>query len=162
MSTAFAQPDREQDDHPDLHEAGRGQHGEDGREDHHHDLDREQRLPLGEHVGEDPGEQAEDHHRQELRGGDHAQPQRIAVGDRQHQPGLRDLLHPRPDQRDGLATEEEPVIAVAECRQRFGTDEAAWSEGRWTGHGRGSVPGCCPPPGCGSGPPSRLARCSSR
>ena len=37
------------------------------------------------------------------------------------EPGLGDLLHPGPDQRDRLAGEEQPVVAVAEgaaCRAR--------------------------------------------
>ena len=48
----------QQHDHPDLHEAGGRQDREDRREDHHHDLDREQRLALGQDVGEDAREQA--------------------------------------------------------------------------------------------------------
>ena len=41
------------------------------------------------------------------------EPQRI-VGQLEDEPGLGDLLHPRPDERDELADEEQPVVAVAE------------------------------------------------
>ena len=48
-------------------------------QDHHHRLDREQGLALGQDVGEDAGEQPEDHDREELRGGDDAEPERVAA-----------------------------------------------------------------------------------
>ena len=41
------------------------------------------------------------------------EPERVA-GQLQHEPRLGDRLHPRPDQGDPLAGEEEPVVAVAE------------------------------------------------
>ena len=71
-----AEQDREQHDVPDLHEIRGRQEGQDRREHHHHDLGREEGLPLGQDVGEDAGEQAQDHDRQELRGGHDTQPQR--------------------------------------------------------------------------------------
>ena len=147
-------------------ETGGREEGQDRREHHHHDLGRDEGLPLGQDVGEDAGEQAKDHDRQELRGGHDAQPQGIAAGDRQHEPRLRDLLHPRADERDRLAGEEEPVVSVAERGHRLRAHDVARRQGGRAGHRRdpraGRGPGCGPPPGCGSGPPSRLARCSSR
>ena len=60
------------------------------------------------------GEQAQDHDRQELRGGHDAQPQRVAAADRQDEPCLGDLLHPGADERDGLPAEEQPKVAMPE------------------------------------------------
>ena len=40
-----------------------------------------QRLALRQDVGEDAGEQAQDHDRQELGGGHDAEPQRVAAGE---------------------------------------------------------------------------------
>ena len=44
---------------------------------------------------------------------DETEPERI-VGQLKDEPALGDLLHPRPDERDRLAGEEQPVVAVAE------------------------------------------------
>ena len=104
------------DDHPDLDDAGQREHGEDRGENHHHRLHDEDRLAFRQCVREDAAEQPEDHHRDELGGGDHAEPQRI-VGELENQPGLGNLLHPGPDQRDELAAEEQLVVAVAEGAQ---------------------------------------------
>ena len=52
-------------------------------------------------------------HRPELGDRDKPEPQRI-VRQLEDEPRLGDLLHPRPDERDQLAGEEEPVVAVAE------------------------------------------------
>ena len=118
MSIALAVPrqQRQDDDHPDLDDTGQREHGEDRGEHHHHGLHDEDRLALRQDVGEHAAEQAEDHHREELRGSDHAQPERV-VGELEDEPGLGDLLHPRPDQRDELAAEEQLVVAVAEGAQ---------------------------------------------
>ena len=111
-----AEEQRQDDDHPDLDDTGQREHGEDRGEHHHHGLHDEDRLALRQDVGEHAAEQSEDHHREELRGSDHAQPERI-VGELEDEPGLGDLLHPRPDQRDELAAEEQLVVAVAEGAQ---------------------------------------------
>ena len=47
---------------------------------------------------------------------DDAQPDRV-VGQRQDEPRLGHLLHPRADERDRLAGEEQPVVAMAEGAQ---------------------------------------------
>ena len=99
-------------DHPDLDDAGDDEHGEDRGEDHHRDLGRDQDPALGQGVRGDAGEQAEDHDRDELGGRDDAEPDRI-VGQLEDEPRLGDLLHPGPDQRDRLAGEEQPVVAMA-------------------------------------------------
>ena len=72
---------------------------------------------------------------QELRGRDHPEPEDVA-GELQDEPRLGDLLHPRPDEADGLATEEEPVVAMTE-----GADPAALgqSDAATTGHGQRAV-----------------------
>ena len=64
-------------------------------------------------VGNDAAEQAQDQHRRELGGGYEAQRDRV-VGELEDQPALRDALHPRADQRDQHAREEESEVAVAE------------------------------------------------
>ena len=111
-----AEEQRQDDDHPDLDDAGQREHGEDRGEDHHHGLHDEDRLALRQRVREHAAEQPEDHHGDELRGGDHAEPERI-VGELEDEPGLGNLLHPGPDQRDELAAEEQLVVAVAEGAQ---------------------------------------------
>ena len=73
----------------------------------------DQDAALRQGVGGDPGEQAEDHDRDELGGRHDPEPDRI-VGQLQHEPGLGDLLHPGPDERDRLTDEEQPVVAMAE------------------------------------------------
>ena len=92
------------------------QDGKDRREDHHAGLGPEQDATLRQGVRQDAGEQAEDHDRDELGGRHDAQPDRV-VGQLEDEPGLRDLLHPGPDERDRLAGEEQPVVAVAEGAQ---------------------------------------------
>ncbi len=110
-----AQPDGQQVDHPDLHQVGHHQDAQRQGEDERHDLGHDERLTLGQGVGDDAAEEAEDEHRQELAGGHDAQRERV-VGQRQHQPALGDRLHPGADQRDQLAGEEEPEVAVCERR----------------------------------------------
>ena len=68
---------------------------------------------LGSVSARTPGEQPEDHDRDELGGGDDPEPDRI-VRQLEDEPGLGDLLHPRADERDRLAAEEQPVVAMAE------------------------------------------------
>ena len=80
---------------------------------HHHDLDGDQGRALRERVGEHAREQPEHHDRDELGGRDHPEPERV-VGQLEDEPGLGDLLHPGADQRDRLAAEEQPVVAMAE------------------------------------------------
>ena len=77
------------------------------------DLGRDERLPLRQGVGDEAAEQAEDDHGRELGGGDAAEHERV-VGQLQDQPGLGDGLHPRADQRESLADEEQPVVAMPE------------------------------------------------
>ena len=111
-----AEEQRQDDDHPDLDDTGQREHGEDGGEDHHHGLHDEDRLALRQRIREDAAEQPEDQHGDELRGSDHAEPEHV-VGELEDEPGLGNLLHPRPDQRDELAAEEQLVVAVAEGAQ---------------------------------------------
>ena len=52
------------------------------------------------------------------------------------QPRLRHLLHPRPDQRDQLAAEEEPEVAVTECAEGLVTCSRRGRAMRAPGHCR--------------------------
>ena len=133
MSTAFdeAEADREDEDVPDLDDAGPGQAGQDQREDHQNGLGPDDRRPLRQHVGDDAADEAEHEDRRELDRGDHTEPERI-VGQQQHQPRLRDGLHPGADERDHLAEPEEPEVAMAE---RAAPAELAGSESVTSGSG---------------------------
>ena len=120
MSTALTVPMHEgqHDEERDRREPGDRDDGEGDRQAHLDRLGRQQRLALGQVVGEDAGEQAEHEDRDELGGRDDAQPQRV-VGQQQDQPGLGDRCIQVPIRRDRLAAEEQPVVAVTErasCR----------------------------------------------
>src|SRR5207248_4031492 len=67
-----------------------------------------------EPVGEDAGEQAEEHVRRELREGHHADVER-RVRELEDEPAERDPLHPRARLGDDLTAEEEAVVPVAEA-----------------------------------------------
>ena len=154
MSTALAtaEQDGQDQDHPDLDEVRDRQHGQDDGERHHHDLGRDEGLALREGIRGDAGEQAQDHDRDELGGGDDAEPDRVA-GQLQDEPRLGDLLHPRPDEGHGLAAEEDPVVAVLERHRAAGPRGPVHREGVAPDHGWRS--------GWADGPPSTSARCWS-
>jgi hypothetical protein len=88
----------------------------------------DERAPLGQHVGDDAAEQPEGEDRQELGGGSHAKRERI-VRQLEHQPPLRDLLHPRPDQRHELPEPEQPEVADAE---RLDAARPSGARSEWT------------------------------
>ena len=73
-------------------------------------------VRLGSASASDAAEQPQDQHRQELRGGDHAQRHRI-VGQLQHQPALGDRCIQVPDERHQLPGLEQPEVAVTRRRQ---------------------------------------------
>ena len=58
---------------------------------------------LGRTSASTPANRPEEEDGQELGGRHDAQPERVAVGQLEDEPGLGDLLHPGADQRDGLA-----------------------------------------------------------
>jgi len=62
-------------------------------------------------------ERSEEQRRDLSREADEAEEQR-GVREPVDEPRLRDLLHPGPDQRDELAGEEEPEVAVPERAER--------------------------------------------
>src|SRR5205814_9453717 len=64
-------------------------------------------------VGERAREERQHEHRRELQRAHEPETER-GVGQLEHQPRLRDRLHPRPDERDELAREEEAEIAMTE------------------------------------------------
>ena len=99
----------QQHDHPDLDDVRDDERSQHEGKHHHHRLDGDEDAPLRQRVGSDPGEEPEHHDRQELRGCDDAQPDRVA-GELQDEPGLGDLLHPGPDERYKLSGEEEPSV----------------------------------------------------
>ena len=97
---------------------GEDEDGEHGREEHRGRLRRDHESPVVDPVGEDAGEEAEDGE------GDEAAERERADRDRRvrqldDEPGERDVLHPRPADRDHLAGEEEAVVAVPpQARER--------------------------------------------
>ncbi|MFN8629172.1 MAG: hypothetical protein U0838_02285 [Chloroflexota bacterium] len=129
-----AQEQRKREDVPHLHDAGLRERKQDEREHHLGELRRDEGLPLGQRVGHDPAEQAEDHHRQELRGRQQPEHERVAR-ELEHQPRLGDRLHPRAHERDALAAEEEPVVPMGEGARAVPEREA-----------RGHRPGSGAPP----------------
>ena len=126
MSTALAQPSRSARTMiiGTVTSSVDGQDREDDREGHHHGLDDDQGRALGQGVREHAREQPEDHDRDELGGGHDPEPERV-VGQLEDQPGLGDLLHPGADERDRLAAEEQPVVAMAEGGDAAGAHHRA-------------------------------------
>jgi MFS family permease len=89
-----------------------------GREDHLRRLRQDHRLPVVEPVGDHAGEEREERERAEAGDREHRDRER-RVGQREHQPVHGDVLHPGAADRDDLAREEEPVVAVAaQARER--------------------------------------------
>ena len=129
--------DRQREHHPHLHDIGEHDEPQRDREDRGHRLrDEQHRAPV---VAVDDGAapQAEQQHRQEAereRGADGG----AAVGQRQDEPGLGHVLHPRPGVRDELAREEQPVVVRVE-RAEGASDRSAYRGHGWTeGTGRPS------------------------
>ena len=117
MSTALAQPSRkrEHQDVPDLDEPVAISAARASASSICDDLGRDQGPALREVVGDHAAEQAEHQHRRESAHGHETERERI-VGELEDEPALGDGLHPRADERDQLAEEEQPVVAVAERR----------------------------------------------
>jgi len=63
----------------------------------------------------------EEKHRKRLQGQDEAD-RGGRMGDREHQPGLSDGLHPRPDEGCALSKEESPEVWNCECGECSATD----------------------------------------
>ena len=88
------------------------------REGHRDALRRDHELAVVDPVRDDAGDEAEDREGDEAAERERADRQR-RVGQLDHEPGERDVLHPGAADRDHLAGEEEPVVAVpAEARER--------------------------------------------
>ena len=150
------------EDHPDLDDVGEDEDGQDRGEDHHRGLGRDQDASLGQRIGGDPGEQAEDDDRDELGGGHDAEPDRV-VGQLEDEPRLGDLLHPGADQRDRLAAEEQPVVAVLERAHRLRFHQASRVERGAVDHDRPRVLGSASPsPAPGAWPGRRRVRPDGR
>ncbi len=93
------------------------QHRQERRRDHRGRLCRHHEPARVEPVGEDAGKEAEDAERQELAEDEDADRDRRA-GQLEHEPRHRDVLHPRSRDRDRLADEEQPVVAMPEAGER--------------------------------------------
>ena len=109
-------------DHPNLDDAGED-HSRERRRDHHPDRLRDDDRPPGvEPVDDHAGHQPENAERHELTGREQSDRER-RMGEREHQPGLRDLVDPGAALRDGLAEEVEPVVPMhAEAGERAPVD----------------------------------------
>ena len=80
-------------------------------------------------IGDDAADQRQQQDRQLADEGVEAEPERRAA-DRQHQPVLRDLLHPRARRRQHVAAPEQAEVAGGERRGESG-EAAARRRGRW-------------------------------
>jgi hypothetical protein len=96
--------------------------GEDPREQPGQRLGDVQHPPPVHPVHEHAAERAEHEHRQEPGRAGEAE-LGPAVGQVEHDEGLRDGLHPGPGDRDQLAEEEQPVVALPQ-----GRDHLSWAE----------------------------------
>ena len=85
--------------------------------DHRGRLRRHHEPSRVEAVGEDAGKEAEHAEREELAEDEDADRDR-RPGQLEHEPRHRDVLHPRSRDRDRLADEEEPVVAMPEAGER--------------------------------------------
>src|SRR5262249_59078973 len=72
-----------------------------------------ERPALAATVADRAGHEREEQYRPELERADHSEPER-RVRQLEHEPGLADTLHPGADQRDELAGDEQPEVAVGE------------------------------------------------
>ena len=108
-----AEPDGQQVDHPDLDGAGHHEQPQGQRQAERHELGHDERLALGQRIGDEAAEEPEGEDGQELAGRGYAERERI-VGQLQDEPALGNGLHPGAHQRDELAGEEEAEVAVPE------------------------------------------------
>ena len=94
-------------------------------DDTRHDRLRDrQQDPLREAVGQHAGERRDEQERQELQAGGEAEPDAAGAEVGDHEPVLRDPLHPGAGVRDQRGDEEEPVVVDRERAER-GTHQAA-------------------------------------
>ncbi len=101
----------------DFDDAGPGQSREHERADHQQRLRADYQAAAIDVIDHHAGEQCDQHDRHEARKRDDAEHQR-RIRKLQHQPRLRDHLHPGADQRDQLSDEEEPEIAMPQRAER--------------------------------------------
>ena len=111
------QEQRERDQVRDGHDAEERDHRERRRLQHQQRLRQEQRAPPVDAIHHHAGERAEEQHPGIAGERDDAQQERGA-GEPPREPAHRDLLRPGPDQREPLADEEQPVVAVPERAER--------------------------------------------
>ena len=118
---------------PWLDVAEQRQQRQERRRDHRGRLRRHHEPARVEPVGEDAGKEAEHAERQELAEDEDADRDRRS-GQLEHEPRHRDVLHPRSRDRDRLADEEQPVVAMPEAGER-----APVQAQERRGHGRASM-----------------------
>ena len=99
----------DQVDVPDLCRSGQREESQQGRQGCGSRLGDHQQGALGVAVGEQPTDQAEDQHRQELQGDGYAD-RGDTPAQLQDQPVLRDPLHPQSGGRNRLRAEVEPIV----------------------------------------------------
>ena len=112
-----ARDERQREDVPDLDDVQIHQHGERGRGRHLDVLRREQRLAPVVAIGEHAADEREEDDRELLQERVEAQVKRRS-GQRQHEPVLRDDLHPGADRRAARPNPLDPEIPIGEGRQR--------------------------------------------
>ena len=107
---------------PEHDRARQREHGQRGRGERQQRLRHEQQAADVEAVDHRADEEAEERHGQELRERERSDGERRA-GQLEHEPVGGDLLHPRADERHGVADEVEPEVAVvAQARERPSAD----------------------------------------
>ena len=114
-----AQERGQQEDVPHLHVPGECQTGQDERQKHGRGLGRDQDAVAIVAVGDrsaDGGQQED----RNLAGKPHKAQQDRRAGEAVDQPRLRHGLHPRADQRNELAAEEQPVVLMPKGPDHMG------------------------------------------
>ena len=114
-----AEQRRKREDVPDADDAAKRECGEPERQHHHRALRRDENAAPVQPIGQDTAKRGEQEHRNLAREADEPEQQRRS---RQaiDEPGLRDHLHPRADERDELPGDEEPVVAGPQRAGRVG------------------------------------------
>lgn len=102
--------------HPEFDHTREGENAEGEREHSGERLREHDQLALLEAVGDHPSVGSEQQCRQELHR-HHRAERGAAAGEFEHEPSLREALHPRAGERDDLAEEVQAVVAKAQRRK---------------------------------------------
>ena len=112
-----AETEREHEDHPQLDDAERGDRPEEQSEHAGGGLRTDEQPALVDAVGHEAAPRADEQDGCELQRHGHAEGD-AAARDLEHEPGLRDRLHPRAGRRDQLSDEVQAVVADAHRPER--------------------------------------------